>query len=55
MSIANKTSSQRQPILDIGGLPQQQSEVAIADPTINQEQQSKLPKPSKSRTQKPGF
>ncbi|MFN6565228.1 MAG: hypothetical protein RMY28_036250 [Nostoc sp. ChiSLP01] len=39
-------SSQHQPISDIGELPQQQNEVAIAD-TINREQQSKPARASK--------
>ncbi|WP_242062423.1 MULTISPECIES: hypothetical protein [Nostoc] len=45
-------SSQHQPISDIGELPQQQNEVAMAD-TINPEQQPKPARASKPRTQKP--
>jgi len=48
---AELQSSQHQPISDIGELPQQQNEVAIAD-TINPEQKSKAARASKPQTQK---
>ncbi len=45
--------SEHQPISAPDELPQQHHEVAIAQATTNPEQQSKPPRPSKPRTQKP--